>query len=223
MLNNNNNNNNNRLRNHNLEEKGGGEKNNSFFSEPKKERKIVSEQCPKNVISVISVISEAPASDHGLNSEPTEMISEAPASDHGLNYEDFENNLILNSEPSASDQRFDTKTLVVNSEKDKMISELTKMNSEPQANYQDLNSEAHACDHGLNSEPSEIRVSHNSDLISLLKKALIKFAFDDYKGVVSDIDDFIRRFNQRVPEYKEALGIDAVGYNAKKLHIRGWR
>jgi len=63
----------------------------------------------------------------------------------------------------------------------------------------------------------------NSDTVSLLKKALIKCALDEYKGVVPDIDEFIRMFNNKTPEYKNAFGKDAVGFNANKLHMRGWK
>ncbi|MCO5381777.1 MAG: hypothetical protein NHB15_06560 [Methanosarcina barkeri] len=75
----------------------------------------------------------------------------------------------------------------------------------------------------MNSETSEIKSPVNSDIISLLKRALIKFAWDEYKGTVQDIDEFIRNFNKRVPEYKKSLGPDAIRYNAEKLHKRGWR
>jgi DNA primase len=100
-----------------------------------------------------------------------------------------------------------------------------------------LNSEPSASDHGLNSdhgkmisEPSVIdqgldskqRVL-NSDTVSLMKRALVKFADDEYNYTVPDIDEFIRRFNKKVPEYKEALGSDAIGFNANKLHMRGWK
>lgn len=57
----------------------------------------------------------------------------------------------------------------------------------------------------------------------LMRRALIKFAREEYNGIVSDIDEFIRMFNKKVPEYKKALGQDAIGYNANKLHMRGWR
>jgi len=67
-------------------------------------------------------------------------------------------------------------------------------------------------------------VTHvNSDLIRLMRLALVKFAWDEYKGTVRDIDEFVRKFNAKVPEYCKALGRDAVGYNANQLHMRGWR
>jgi hypothetical protein len=64
---------------------------------------------------------------------------------------------------------------------------------------------------------------NNSGLLALLRKALVKFARDEYKGIVPDLDEFIRMFNAKVPEYKKTLGPVAVGYNAKQLHMRGWR
>jgi hypothetical protein len=57
----------------------------------------------------------------------------------------------------------------------------------------------------------------------LMRSALIKFAREEYNGIVSDIDEFIRMFNKKVPEYQKALGRDAIGYNANKLHMRGWK
>jgi len=96
-----------------------------------------------------------------------------------------------------------------------MISENMGLTSEPTDNDNVLNSETHI----LNSEPKIL----NSDIVSLLKRALNKFAWDEYHGTVSDIDEFARRFNSKVPEYHKVLGRDAIGYNANKLHMRGWR
>jgi len=116
-----------------------------------------------------------------------------------------ENMNSVNSEPLASDHAFEFSVPVLNSEApaiDQVLnSETCKMNSEPLAS-----------DHAL-----------NSDTVSLLKKALIKCALDEYKGVVPDIDEFIRMFNNKTPEYKNAFGKDAVGFNANKLHMRGWK
>lgn len=63
----------------------------------------------------------------------------------------------------------------------------------------------------------------NSDQIGLLRRALVKFAKDEYNGTILDVDEFTRKFNLKVPEYWKALGKDVVGYNANKLHMRGWR
>ena len=101
----------------------------------------------------------------------------------------------------------------------KNVNSVNSVNSEPSANDPALNSEPIK----MNSEPSEIKSYVNSDIISLLKRALIKFAWDEYKGTVQDIDEFIRNFNKQVPEYKKSLGPDAIGYNANKLHMRGWK
>lgn len=57
----------------------------------------------------------------------------------------------------------------------------------------------------------------------LMRRALIKFAREEYNGIVSDIDEFTRDFNKKIPEYQKSLGPAKVGYNANKLHMRGWR
>ncbi len=65
--------------------------------------------------------------------------------------------------------------------------------------------------------------SADASISGLLRRALITFAKEEYNGTVSDIDEFTRNFNKKVPEYKKALGQDAIGYNANRLHVRGWR
>ena len=97
----------------------------------------------------------------------------------------------------------------------KNVNSVNSVNSEPTASDQALNSEPIK----MNSEP----IKMNSDIVSLLKRALIKFAWDEYNGTVLDIDEFIRNFNNQVPEYKKALDVDVVGHIANKLHMRGWR
>ena len=57
----------------------------------------------------------------------------------------------------------------------------------------------------------------------MLRKALKKFAWEEYDGVVENIPVFVGKFNERVPEYKERLGIQAVLQNAERLKARGWR
>ena len=93
------------------------------------------------------------------------------------------------------------------------------LNSEASASDQALNSETRK----MNSEASASNHALNSATVSLLKKALIKFAWDEYKGVVPNIDEFIRMFNNKIPAYKKAFGKDVVGFNANKLHMRGWK
>ena len=123
--------------------------------------------------------------------------SEAHACDHADDFSDP----ILNSESTDSGH-------ILNSEHGVMNSEI---------------SESADNDHGLNSETSEIKTPADSDLIGLLKRALKKFAWDEYHGTVQDVDEFVRIFNTRVPEYCKSLGRDAVGFNATKLQMRGWR
>lgn len=113
-----------------------------------------------------------------------------------------------------------------NSEHDKTMNSDDFLNSELPACVKRLNSdgvvlnpEPTDSDHILNSEPKVL----NSDITSLLKRALIKFARDEYNGTVSDIEEFKREFNKKIPEYQKALGEDAVGFNAKILHMRGWK
>lgn len=101
----------------------------------------------------------------------------------------------------------------------KTVNSVDSVNYEPLASDQGLISEPLE----MNSETSEIKSSLNSGTIGLMKRALVKFARDEYKGTVSDIDEFTRRFNKKVPEYKESLGRDIIDYNANKLHIRGWK
>jgi hypothetical protein len=251
MPNNNNKISNNNLRIHEMGKRGGIEKNifsASFPSSSQEETKKNIFLPPlKTVNSVNSVISEASASDHGLNSENSVLISEANASDYDLNSEDFESNHILNSEATDSDLNFNAKTLLVNSEKLDVNSETSEIKipvnsmisviSEPLSsdhclNSEDsvLNSEPPAGDCALNSEKveensktSELNLPVNSDLTGLLRRALVKLARDEYKGIVRDRDEFIRRFNTKVSEYVKALGVDVVAYNAKTLHMRGWR
>ena len=119
---------------------------------------------------------------------------------------------------NISSQEMDINTYV-SEHAPKNMNSVNSVASEPATSDQTLNSEPTK----LNSETSEIRNHVNSDIVSLLKRALIKFAQDEYSGIVQDTDEFIRMFNKRVPEYKKALGPDAVGYNANKLHMRGWK
>ena len=118
----------------------------------------------------------------------------------------------VNSEPPACDHALKFRDPVLNSEPPVCGNGL---NSEKPV----LNSEKP----GLNSEPSASDQALNSDIVSLLKRALIKFAWNEYNGIVPDIDEFIRRFNTKVPEYIKALGSVAVGFNANRLHMRGWK
>jgi len=85
----------------------------------------------------------------------------------------------------------------------------------------------------LNSEPLVIDYSLNSEeswsedgkiyLLPLLRQALVKLAKEEYHLTVPDIDEFVRNFNSRTPDYKKSLGYVAVGNEARKLKMRGWR
>jgi DNA primase len=77
----------------------------------------------------------------------------------------------------------------------------------------------HKVTHGYTSTDSEKDFS----VPELLRKALKKFAWEEYDGVVENIPVFVGKFNERVPEYKERLGIQAVLQNAERLKARGWR
>lgn len=132
--------------------------------------------------------------------------------------EEGENNNTFSEEMENDTYVFDTTSKPMNSD--------DFLNSEPPACVKPLNSDRAV----LNSEPTDSgqflnsdQGVLNSDIVSLLKRALIKFAWDEYKGIVPDIGEFIRMFNKKVPEYKKALGQDAIGYNANRLHMRGWR
>jgi len=85
-----------------------------------------------------------------------------------------------------------------------------------------LISEAPACDHAMISEES---LSEDSKfyLLPLLRQALVKLAKEEYHSTVLDLDEFVREFNSRTPDYKKSLGLVAVGNEARKMKIRGWR
>ena len=85
-----------------------------------------------------------------------------------------------------------------------------------------LNSEAPVCDHAMNSEES-LSVYGNMHILHLLRRALIKLAKTAYHSIVLDLDEFIRDFNSRTPEYKKTLGSFVVENEARKLNIVGWR
>lgn len=57
----------------------------------------------------------------------------------------------------------------------------------------------------------------------LMRRALKKFAKDEYNCIVESIPVFVGKFNERSPEYKERLGVGAVLFNAEQLSKRGWR
>jgi hypothetical protein len=107
-------------------------------------------------------------------------------------------------------------------------------------NVNSVISEALACDHALNSEtpllnsePLVIDYSLNSEkpqteegaeyLLPLLRQALVKLAKEEYHSTVLDLDEFVRNFNSRTPDYKKSVGPVAVGNEARKLKMRGWR
>jgi len=62
----------------------------------------------------------------------------------------------------------------------------------------------------------------NAPVSSLLRKALNKFAWTEYNGTVESIPVMVGKFNERNPEYKQRLGLDAVLSNAERLKTRGW-
>ena len=63
---------------------------------------------------------------------------------------------------------------------------------------------------------------NNTDIVSLLKRALNKLANSlEYNGVVEDIYAFVNVFNERTPEYKLRLVLQAILYNAEKQKARG--
>lgn len=142
-----------------------------------------------------------------------------------------------NSEPAACDHALDFSAPVLNSEPAACDHGLnSELSGQPLTNNNDI-----ICNNNLrnqkmediediaaakNNSSSEIKdpINHvDSEIVSLLKRALIKFAWDEYNGTVPDIDEFIRMFNNKIPEYKKALGMVAVGFNSNKLHMRGWR
>ena len=73
--------------------------------------------------------------------------------------------------------------------------------------------------HGYTSTDSEKDFS----VSELLRKALKKFAWDEYNGVVGNIPVFVEKFNERSPEFKERLGNKAGLYNAEQLNAKGWK
>jgi len=77
-------------------------------------------------------------------------------------------------------------------------------------------------DNTLNSDKTQAS-GGNVHLIPLLRQALIKLAKNEYHSTVLDLDEFIRDFNQRTPDYKKTLGTFPVGNEARKLKIVGWR
>ena len=89
-------------------------------------------------------------------------------------------------------------------------------------NVNSVISEAPACDHAMISEES---LSEDSKfyLLPLLRQALVKLAKEEYHSTVLDLDEFVREFNSRTPDYKKSLGLVAVGNEARKMKIRGWR
>lgn len=85
-----------------------------------------------------------------------------------------------------------------------------------------MNSEPLVIDYSLNSEESGSE-DGKIYLLPLLRQALVKLAKEEYHLTVPDIDEFVRNFNSRTPDYKKSLGYVAVGNEARKLKMRGWR
>ncbi len=61
----------------------------------------------------------------------------------------------------------------------------------------------------------------NSSTTDLLRKALNKFANDEYHGIVENPQIFVGKFNERCPEFKERLGLHAIMFNAEQLNKKG--
>jgi hypothetical protein len=71
--------------------------------------------------------------------------------------------------------------------------------------------------------PSPYGVANTAYLLPLLRQALVKLAKEEYHSTVLDLEEFVRDFNGRTPDYKKSLGSVAVGNEARKLKMRGWR
>ncbi len=76
--------------------------------------------------------------------------------------------------------------------------------------------------HDLNSEKTQA-VGTKVYLIQLLRQALLKLARTEYHSTVLDLDDFVRNFNSRTPEFKKTLVSFVVENEARKLKIVGWK
>ncbi len=81
-----------------------------------------------------------------------------------------------------------------------------------------------------NHAPDGMRTYSNVDekkmdpaMSELLRKALKKYAWDEYNGIVESIPVMVGKFNERTPEYKQRLGLQAVLDNAERLSSRGWK
>ena len=97
---------------------------------------------------------------------------------------------------------------------DKNSQQITKTDYNPEVTHG-----LHTVTHGYTSTDSEKDFS----VSELLRKALKKFTWDEYNGVVENIPVFVEKFNERSPEFKERLGNKAVLYNAEQLNARGWK
>lgn len=97
---------------------------------------------------------------------------------------------------------------------DKNSQQITKTDYNP-----DVTHGLHMVTHGYTSTDSEKDFS----VSELLRKALKKFARDEYNGVVENIPVFVEKFNERSPEFKERLGNKAVLYNTEQLNAKGWK
>jgi hypothetical protein len=70
----------------------------------------------------------------------------------------------------------------------------------------------------------EQKPDDNLGLASLLRRALNKLSNSrEYNGIVEDIHTFVNLFNERTPECKLCLGLQAILYNAEKQRARGWK
>lgn len=113
----------------------------------------------------------------------------------------------------------------------KIMNEISvnSVNSEPTASDHALNFETPI----LNSKPTDsdhILISDESEsieakmyLLPLLRQALVKLAKEEYHSTVLDLDEFVRDFNHKTPDYKKTLGALAVENESRKLKMKGWR
>jgi hypothetical protein len=185
----------------------------------------------QNAPSEISEIVRNPQNSNPMNSEKTSTPIQN-------NNDKIDNNNLRNHK--IEDKGVDVNSVrVIEGELDQETHAKIKSEIYPK-NMNSVNSEPAACDHAcefrdpiLNSEPaacdqvvnSEESVSENSKfyLLPLLRQALVKLAKEEYHSTVPNLDEFVRNFNSRTPDYKKSLGPVAVGNEARKLKMKGWR
>ncbi len=170
------------------------------------------------------------------NSNP--MNSEKTSQSITNNNKIIDNNNLRNHK--MEDKGGDDNSPCVSSSRDETKTH-TKLNSgfSPE-NVNSVNSEPLACDHAhefrepvlISEAPacdivviSEETATEDNDiyLIPLLRSALVKHAKEEYHLTVPNLDEFIRSFCNKIPEYQKSLGKFAVENEARKLKMKGWR